>query len=179
MTASGDISSSKTLLLLRHAKSSWDDPGMDDIDRPLNDRGERAARLMAPMVAAWHPQWIGCSMALRTRATLAPLLTTLEVPTQIEISAALYDSNEAAYLRLVRGLSNAIDRALVIGHNPVLEDLTQLLIGSANSIALERLSEKFATGTLVTLQCPINRWSDLAPHSCELVDVVRPRDIAN
>ncbi|MEO0381910.1 MAG: histidine phosphatase family protein [Pseudomonadota bacterium] len=167
----------KTLLLMRHAKSSWDDSGLADFERPLNKRGKQAARAVAPLIAAWQPHWIGCSTAKRTRQTLMPILEELPTPTEISLLPALYESNEAAYLRMLRALPSAIDRALVIGHNPVMEDLTSLLIGSAEPRALERISEKFPTGTLVVLECAISRWSDLAPHCANLLDTIRPRDL--
>ncbi len=167
----------KTLLLMRHAKSSWQDADFRDIERPLNKRGYKAAEAMAPLVAAWQPQWIGCSIAQRTRATLLPIIDNLTSPAEIELTAALYESNEAAYLRLLRALPNTVNRALLIGHNPVLEDLCQLLIGSAEPRALERLMEKLPTGTLVVLECAIARWSDLAPHTADLRDTIRPRDV--
>lgn len=167
----------KTLLLMRHAKSSWDDAGLADFERPLNKRGKQAACAVAPLIAAWQPHWIGCSTAKRTRETLLPILDELPTPTEVSLSPALYESNEAAYLRMLRALPSAIDRALVIGHNPVMEDLTRLLIGSAEPRALERISEKFPTGTLVVLECAISRWSDLAPHCANLLDTIRPRDL--
>lgn len=167
----------KTLLLMRHAKSSWDDSGLADFDRPLNKRGKRSARALAPLIAAWQPHWIGCSTAKRTRQTLLPILDELPAPSEVSLSPALYESNEAAYLRMLRALPSAIDRALVIGHNPVMEDLTHLLIGSAEPRALDHISEKFPTGTLVVLECAITRWSDLAPHCANLLDTIRPRDV--
>lgn len=167
----------KTLLLMRHAKSSWDDAELADFERPLNKRGEHAARAVAPLIAAWRPHWIGCSTAKRTRQTLLPIVDALPTPTEILLSPALYESNEAAYLRMLRALPSTIDRALVIGHNPVMEDLTHLLVGSAEPGALERISEKFPTGTLVVLECAIARWSDLASHCANLRDTIRPRDL--
>jgi phosphohistidine phosphatase len=169
----------KTLLLLRHAKSSWDDQGLDDVDRPLNARGQRDAHAIAPFVAAWHPQWIGCSAAKRTRQTLMPILDELTTSTQIAIAPDLYESNEAAYLKHLRALPASVDRALIIGHNPVLEGLTRLLTGSAEPGILERIADKLPTGTLVVLQCPIGNWAALAPQCATLRDAIRPRDLVD
>ncbi|MFK7793069.1 MAG: histidine phosphatase family protein [Devosiaceae bacterium] len=168
----------KTLLLMRHAKSSWRDEMLDDIERPLNGRGRRAASAMAPLVAAWQPQWIGCSIAQRTRETLAPIVQELTTPCEMTLSANLYDSNEAAYLRQIRSIPGSVNRALIIGHNPTLEDLLQALVGAAEPDALARLSEKLPTGTLITLECPIARWSELTSGCAHLVDVIRPADIS-
>lgn len=152
---------------------------MLDNDRPLNPRGARAAQAMAPIVAAWQPQWISCSTAARTRQTLSPIIEQLGNGADIKLTPALYDSNETAYLRLIRALPSNIDRALIIGHNPSLADLCTTLIGSANPDALDRIANKLPTGTLVALECPIARWSDLAPGSATLIDVNRPADIVD
>ncbi len=168
----------KTLLLMRHAKSSWSQDELPDYQRPLNNRGLRAAQAMAPLVAAWQPQWIGCSLAQRTRQTLLPIIDELSAPCEIAISADLYDSNEAAYLRQIRALRGDVNRALIIGHNPTLEGLCDALIGAAEPQAMAKLVEKFPTGTLVVLQCAIGRWSDVCGGCAHLVDVVRPSDIA-
>lgn len=170
-------SSTKTLLLMRHAKSSWNDEALSDHERPLNARGHRAARAIAPLVAAWQPQWIGCSTAQRTRETLAPILTELTTTCDITLSSSFYESNEAAYLRQLRSLPGATNRALVIGHNPTLEGLCAALIGAAEPQALARLNDKLPTGTLVALDCSIARWSDLSGGCAHLMDVVRPRDV--
>lgn len=171
--------SSKTLLLLRHAKSSWKSDALLDSDRPLNGRGIRAAQAMAPIVAAWQPQWITCSTAVRTRQTLSPILEHLSTGAEIRLTSALYDSNEAAYLRLIRALPSNIDRALIIGHNPSLADLCATLIGLADPQVLDRIAHKLPTGTLIALECPVARWSDLAPASAILIDVNRPADLAD
>ena len=167
----------KTLLLLRHAKSSWEDSDLADHARPLNNRGRTAARNMAPHVAAWQPQWIGCSTAQRTRETLQPIVAALETPCVIELTPALYESPEAAYLRLIRNLGGPTDRALIIGHNPTLAGLVATLAGSAEPAAYERVADKLPTGTLTVLACDIARWSDLSPGAAHLADATRPADI--
>lgn len=167
----------KTLLLMRHAKSSWDAPDLADVERPLNARGHRAAPAMAPFVAAWHPQWIGCSIAQRTRTTLLPIVDQLATPAHIDLTDSLYDSSQAAYLRYIQGLDGAISRALILGHNPMLEELCATLVVGAQPGMLERLAQKLPTGTLVVLECSIVDWSDLAPRCAHLIDVIRPSDL--
>jgi phosphohistidine phosphatase len=164
---------------MRHAKSSWKNGALLDSDRPLNGRGNRAAQAMAPIVAAWQPQWISCSTAVRTRQTLSPILEHLSTNAEIRLTTALYESNEAAYLRLIRGLPSTVDRALVVGHNPSLADLCATLIGLADPQMLDRIIHKLPTGTLIALECPIARWSDLARASTTLMDVTRPIDLAD
>lgn len=164
---------------MRHAKSSWSDEALHDIDRPLNGRGRRAADAMAPMVAAWQPQWIGCSTAVRTRQTLSPIIEHVSNGANITLTAALYESNEAAYLRLIRAQASNINRALIIGHNPSLADLCETLIGLADPDALDRIADKLPTGTLIALECPVARWSELGPGMATLIDVHRPADLVD
>ena len=160
---------------MRHAKSSWDHPGLPDYDRPLNRRGEKAARRMAPIVAEWLPDWIACSSAQRTRSTLVALIDHLRTPTHIALTGALYESTEPAYLRLIRNLPNDIECALVIGHNPVLQGLCDRLAG------IERPdldpADHFPTGALVALRVPVRRWSDVSPGIAHVSAFVRPRDL--
>ena len=150
----------KTILLLRHAKSAWSDPRLDDHDRPLNRRGEQAAKAMAGHIVRHEPRpgLILCSTAMRTRQTLAPLIKLLDAP--------------APPIALEKGLY------LLIGHNDGIWHLAEGLAGSGPADALAAVREKYPTGTLATLRCPDGPWRDLAPGAAELVAFVRPRDLA-
>ncbi|RUZ86718.1 histidine phosphatase family protein, partial [Mesorhizobium sp. M7A.F.Ca.US.003.02.2.1] len=90
----------KQLLLLRHAKSSWDDPDLDNFDRPLAERGVKAARLMGRELAArgWLPDLALVSAALRTRDTWRLVAAELPVPPQVAFLKALYDASAADIL---------------------------------------------------------------------------------
>lgn len=167
----------RTLLLLRHAKSSWDDPDLTDKERPLNARGRKAAIAMAPLIAGWHPDHIVCSTAQRTRETLQPIIAALPGEVDIHLTDALYEAGEAAYWRCLRSLPDTAACALIIAHNPTLEDLTHNLLGQADPARLARIAAKFPTGTLVAMHCPIRRWSDLSPGANVLIDIVRPADL--
>lgn len=134
---------------------------------------------MAPLVAAWQPQWIGCSTAVRTRQTLSPIIEHVNNSADITLTSALYESTEAAYLRLIRAQASSINRALIIGHNPSLADLCETLIGLADPDALDRIADKLPTGTLIALECPVARWSDLGPGMATLIDVHRPVDLVD
>lgn len=169
----------RTLLLMRHAKSSWDDPGLADKDRPLNGRGQKAAKAMAPVIARWRPDHIVCSTAQRTRETLQPLLGHLQGPLAITLTDALYETGQAAYMQLLRGLPAAAQTALLLGHNPSLEDTARHLIGRADPSLLARIEDKLPTGTLMAIQCPVDAWEGLKPGTCTLLDIVRPADLSD
>jgi len=119
----------KTLLLMRHAKSSWDDPELDDHDRPLNARGLRDA----PRMAAWlirqehTPGAITSSTALRAVHTAQIVAEACRVAAPVRTTAGLYHADIAAWQRVIRNLPEEIDRALCVGHNPGIESIVSKL----------------------------------------------------
>jgi phosphohistidine phosphatase len=165
---------------LRHAKSAWSDPRLADHDRPLNGRGERAAKAMADHMAqeAPHPDLILCSTALRTRQTLAPLLKRLGPPAPpISLESGLYLASEDVLLGHLQAIADDVATALLIGHNDGIGDLARMLAGSGQAAALANLHEKYPTGALATFLVPDGPWRALAPGSADLAAFVRPRDL--
>ncbi|MFN4015993.1 MAG: SixA phosphatase family protein [Reyranella sp.] len=170
----------KKILLLRHAKSAWNVPNQSDHDRPLNDRGERAAKAMAAYIVAKapRPDLILCSTAARTRQTLAPLVTALDSPAPpISLEKQLYLASESELLERLRALPEDVESVLLIGHNEGIGELAAALAGDGPRDALERLRDKYPTGALATLALRPGPWSALAPETCELLAFVRPRDL--
>jgi phosphohistidine phosphatase len=110
----------KRLWLLRHAKSSWDQPSLPDADRPLAPRGQRAAEVLAAHLAASdvRPTVVLCSSSLRTRETLAAILPALGDALEIRIEQALYGAGAAQLLDRLRQVSNNASLAMLIAHNP-------------------------------------------------------------
>lgn len=169
----------RTILLLRHAKSAWGNIGQDDHERPLNRRGERAARRMADHLVASgpRPDLVLCSTAARTRQTLAPLLQALGPSAPpVSLEKDLYLASEDTLQERLRALPEKIRTVLLIGHNDGIGSLAGALAGRGPAEALADLRGKYPTGALATLQLPRDRWSDLAPAACELVAFVKPRD---
>lgn len=163
-------------MLVRHAKSSWDDPTLDDHDRPLAPRGRRALpRLREHLAAgAWHPEIVLCSTARRTIDTLAGIRPVLADDVEVELDGALYAAGATALLSRVRRLDPALTCAMVIGHNPGLHDLAVVLATDANAGLLERLGAKFPTGALATVVFD-GDWSDLPEVGGRLADLFTPR----
>ena len=170
----------KTLLLMRHAKSAWSDARLADHDRPLNKRGERAAKAMADHIVAsgHHPELVLCSTALRTRQTLAALIDRLPAPSPpISLDKGLYLASQAALLGQLRAVADKVSSVLLIAHNDGIGDLAAALAGSGPDEALGRLREKFPTGALAVLAVPDGSWRDLAPGAARLLEFTRPRDL--
>lgn len=170
----------KTILLLRHAKSTWNDTTLNDHDRPLNRRGERAAKAMADHLShkGSRPDLILCSTATRTRQTLAPLVKRLgsKAP-PIALEDTLYLASEESLMERLRALGDEVATVLLVGHNDGIWRLAEALAGRGAVARMAALREKYPTGALTTLQVPIASWHDLAAGSGELVAFVRPRDL--
>ena len=165
----------KRLYLLRHAKSSWDDPSIPDRERPLNPRGRRAAKAMAGHFREQRiePRVVLCSPAVRTRETLARIEPALGRP-RVRIEAGLYGAGVGTLLALLLALPDTEDSILVIGHNPGLQDLVVYLARPAP--ARDDVEAKFPTAALATLTYT-GRWSGLGAETADLVAYVRPRDL--
>jgi len=170
----------KTILLLRHAKSAWNDAPLSDHDRPLNRRGERAARAIADHFAQHgpRPDLILCSTATRARQTLAPLLKRLGPPAPpTSLEDDLYLASEASLWARLQAVPDDVATVLLIGHNDGIWQLAAMLAGRGSKVLLTALREKYPTGALTMLHAPAERWRDLAAGSGELFAFVRPRDL--
>jgi phosphohistidine phosphatase len=167
----------KRLWLLRHAKSSWDHPGLADADRPLAPRGRRAVDVLAVHLAASEvrPTVVLCSSSLRTRETLAAILPALGDALEIRIERALYGAGAAQLLDRLRQVSNRASSAMLIAHNPGIQDLALAL--AAGGPVLAGLGDKFPTGALATLEVDAERWRDLDHGTATATALVTPRSL--
>jgi phosphohistidine phosphatase len=162
----------RRLHLLRHAKSSWDDPGLADHDRPLAPRGRRAAAAMGRHLreGSVEPALVLCSSARRARETLA----LLELSSPVRIETELYATSSRALLERVRRTPDELPSLMVVGHNPELEGLA-IELAREGPLRPELLA-KYPTGALATLAFE-EGWAELRWGTCELTSFVRPRDL--
>lgn len=170
----------RTLILLRHAKSSWDDPALDDFDRPLNDRGRQAAPVMASWLRSEDlvPDFALVSAARRTVETWEAVAPILEAPVPHRIEPALYLAAPARILDLIGAIDDGVGTLLVLGHNPGTEELAALLATDDGKKANRRMRKKFPTAAAAIIDFDSRAWSDLAPGTGMLRAFRRPKDQA-
>lgn len=156
----------RTLILLRHAKSSWDDPGLSDHERPLNRRGTRDAPRMGDVLAGEGllPDLVLCSDAVRARGTLALVLSRLpDARPRVVYAPELYLADPAMLLRRIAQVEAGVQRLLVVGHNPGLHALALGLTGSGSTKALAMLAAKLPTAGLVVIDFEAASWAGVEP----------------
>ncbi len=160
----------KRVWLLRHAKSSWDEPGLADHDRPLAPRGRKAAKRIARWASAndVRPNLVLCSTARRARATLDLISGGLGSPV-VKIEDGLYHASAGDLVERLRIVPDDFGDVLVIGHNPGLHDLACVLAPPG--------PDAFPTGALVELRLAIETWQDVKPGCALLEELVLPRSL--
>jgi phosphohistidine phosphatase len=165
-----------TLILTRHAKSSWEDATLDDIDRPLNRRGRLAADAVGRWIAmrAPAPACALVSPARRTRETMAGLRPHLPETLDLREDRRLYEAEDAAaLLDILRGVDTPLP-LLVLGHNPALGDLAgQLLARRPDHPQFDR----FPTGATLVVRFPYDTLADLEPGTGAALAFIVPRDL--
>lgn len=165
------------LLLLRHAKSSWDDISTDDYDRPLSSRGLIAAPVMGSHIAAHGlaPDKILCSSARRTRETLAGLLPFFDEDLEVRLTRDLYLAGEDRMIDQIRAHGGNAATLLVIGHNPGLQETALAFIGAGDPAITEVIAEKFPSAGLAVIDFHAVKWVDVEPRSGKAIAFFRPR----
>jgi phosphohistidine phosphatase len=165
------------LWLLRHAKSSWNHPGLEDLNRPLASRGERAADRMRDYLntEGIRPALVLCSSALRTRQTLARVLSALGQELEVRIEPSLYTFDAALLLDRLREVPEGVASVMLIGHNPAVQELSLMLVARGDQ--LDELAEKYPTAALAEIEFPSRSWHEVDKKPGELTRFVIPREL--
>ena len=168
-----------SLLLLRHAKSDWSNPGLGDFDRPLNKRGRGAAPLMGRYLreADLIPDLVLCSAARRAQETWELVAAELGQELPVKTLRSLYLAPPSRLLATLQRVPDSPQRVLMIGHNPGMERLAALLAGGGDPAAHAVMLEKFPTAALALLRLKGTAWDALGPGGAVLERFVRPRDL--
>jgi len=162
----------KSLLILRHAKSSWKHPELTDHDRPLNKRGKRDASRMGEILRSEHliPEAIISSTAARALVTAEAVAKASGYKGKIALNHSLYADGPEAYLKVLHELSDHYKRVLVVGHNPGLEELLEMFTGE---------TQIMPTCTLAHVKFSIDSWIELDYKTKgQLAGIWQPRDLS-
>lgn len=168
----------KTLILMRHAKSSWTADDLADHDRPLAPRGREAA----PRVGAWlrkqklQPQVILASSATRVQETLSLLRPALPADATVQVKKGLYMALPREILAEIGKVAAEIETLMVIGHNPGIGSLAHWLAGQGNAKEIQRLGEKFPTAAVAVLDFDLESWRDVDGEGGTLRHFMTPKD---
>ena len=165
------------LWLLRHAKSSWDDDRLADVDRPLAPRGVRSADAMAAYIAgaSIRPELVLCSPALRARQTFEHVRASLGEP-EVRIESQVYAFDPEPLLAVLHSVPDEVGSVMLVGHNPAFHDLAVMLARTGDRLL--DLVAKYPTGALAELEPDTSSWSELAAGGAVLTRFVTPRTLA-
>ncbi|WP_375578426.1 histidine phosphatase family protein [Marivirga tractuosa] len=159
----------KQLILLRHAKSSWDFPHLNDYDRPLNDRGKRDAPKMAQWLSsqAINADLIISSGAERAKNTAIAFQALLNIP--LEIDDQLYHAGRSKLLNFIKQTDNSVNSLILVSHNPGLNDLADYLLSG--------FPDNIPTTGIVSLKLNIQKWSEASPKNASLDFFQYPKNL--
>ncbi|HEX9013214.1 MAG TPA: histidine phosphatase family protein [Anaerolineaceae bacterium] len=163
----------KTLLIMRHAKSSWKDKDLKDRKRPLSKRGKRNAPQMGELIKEKElvPQMIISSDTIRSHQTEELFAQTSGFSGEVKYMDKLYMAEADEYLDALKDIPDEMERVMIIGHNPGLESLLPLLTKRVESLP---------TAAVAHLVLPIEHWKDINKHTkAELVDLWRPKELGD
>ncbi len=164
---------SKTLMLMRHAKSAHDDPALHDIDRPLNKKGIQDSLLMGKFLkkSVGQPDLIVSSPAVRAKETTDGLIDAAEINGPYKVDDQLYTTGSDTYLSVIQELPQTADNVLIVGHNPVLEETIALLCLGNPETSIVRMS----TSAIICLEAEADDWRISGPGSFLLSWMMIPK----
>lgn len=161
----------RTLLIVRHAKSSWKQDDIPDHDRPLKRRGKRDARALGLHLREQKliPQLVICSTAKRAQQTAKLMAEAAGFVGEILLEPTLYEAGPTSYIRSLQSIDESYQRVLVVGHNPGLEILLKVLTGEAYWLT---------TAALACVELPISAWPETQEYvGGRLVSLWSPKQV--
>lgn len=163
----------KQILLMRHAKSSWEHADIKDFDRPLADRGLHDAPMMGKFIreSDYKPGWVISSPAKRARETTMLSMEAAQVnEEQITWNEDLYFGTVRDYAAAIQSTPEDYDRVLLVGHNPLMEHTAGILAGAEQKVAL-----RMPTAALVCLESFADSWNNITPDTCQIKWMMIPK----
>jgi len=169
----------KRVTVLRHAKSDWDEP-VDDFNRPLNERGWKAARRIGKEMKHRHMSFdfALASPAARVRETIDGFTETYGEPKfAIRFEPKMYGASVEVLLELIREMPVEAEDALLIGHNPGLERLVVELSHDDGHGLRDKVAGKFPTAAVAAIELPVSSWAEVAPGNGKVVELILPKEL--
>ncbi|MEX2478963.1 MAG: histidine phosphatase family protein [Gracilimonas sp.] len=163
----------KQILLMRHAKSSWEDPGQKDFDRPLAERGLNDAPMMGQFIweSKYKPSWVISSPAQRAKETTELSMRAAKVnEEQINWNEGLYFGSVSDYVAAIQSTPDEHERVLIVGHNPLMENTAGILAGGEQKTAL-----RMPTSALICLETFADSWENITPGTCQIKWMMIPK----
>jgi phosphohistidine phosphatase len=169
----------KRLAILRHAKSNWNDPNLEDFNRPLNDRGWKSARRIGRELEKRGMKFdlVIASPAARVRETIDGLKEKLRLNVEIRFEPRMYAATEEMLLNIVRDIRESSHAPLLVGHNPGLQQLIVALTHGDGHDLRRRVEQKFPTAALAVIELPAHRWTRVKPATGEITDLILPKEL--
>jgi phosphohistidine phosphatase len=160
----------KTLFILRHAKSSWDNADLSDFERPLNERGLKAAPLMGNVMKTnqFEPQIILSSPARRAEQTAILVKEAAGFDGDVKFEERIYEASAARLLEIISEQKEKTESILLVGHNPGLENLIRALTGETHAMP---------TAALAVIDLETNPWNEINSSTGKLRTLIRPKEI--
>lgn len=159
----------KTLYLLRHAKSSWDNPGLADYERPLNSRGEKAAPFIGEKMREneFIPELIISSPAERAKQTARLVKESGRIEAELKFDERIYGAGTSTLIDIISSVDDDFRSLMLVGHNPTFESMTSVLTGNYKSMP---------TATLAVIDLNIESWIEAEPDCGKLRKIIRPKE---
>ena len=170
---------SKRLILLRHAKSAWEDQDIADFDRPLSSRGRKAAPVIGAHLAraGYVPDLVLCSSARRALETLDLVVAGWQRQPNVRKQKSLYLAMPREMLKRVQTAGSEVDTVMLVGHNPGIADLANWLCHEGDATMRDALARKFPTGAVAVIDFDVEDWREVDADTGKLVEFVTPRQI--
>ncbi len=159
----------KTIYLLRHAKSSWDNESLSDFERPLNERGMNTAPFMGEVMTGrgYVPSLIISSPAMRAKTTAELVIQSGDFGSQMTLDDRIYEASPNTLRQVASELGDDVGSVMLVGHNPGMEGFIRYLTG---------LIEPMPTAALAVIELAIDKWNDIDADSGTIVEIIRPKD---
>ena len=159
----------KTLFIMRHAKSSWDNPDWSDFERPLNERGLKTAPFMGEVMTKnnFTPEIVISSPATRAKQTAELVIKEMKSEADINFDERIYEASPRQLLEVASEIHDAYNLAMIVGHNPGFENLVRILTGRIESMP---------TATLAVVDLKIDSWNEINFETGSLRKIIRPKE---